>query len=62
MGYTVERLLKSPASGMFASLRDIGDNVYAGEVVGTVSGVEVKTVIKNDLRNFKKIQHNLCDK
>ncbi|HWR41741.1 selenium-dependent molybdenum cofactor biosynthesis protein YqeB [Sporomusa sp.] len=51
-GYTVERLLRSPATGRFASLRDIGDKVCAGEVVGTVSGAEVKAAIPGILRGL----------
>jgi len=51
-GYSIERLIKSPAAGKFNSLRAIGDTVSKGDVVGEVSGVEVKTAISGVLRGL----------
>ena len=41
-GYTVERVLRAPAAGIFHPARQIGEDVKAGETVGTVevSGAE----------------------
>lgn len=51
-GYTLERLIKAPAPGEFAAMRNIGDTVCAGDVVGTVNGVEVKVAIPGILRGL----------
>lgn len=51
-GYTLERLIKSPAYGEFISLRNIGDTVCAGDVVGMVNGVEIKVAIPGILRGL----------
>jgi xanthine dehydrogenase accessory factor len=36
-GYTVERLLRAPATGVFEALAAIGDQVAKGDIVATVS-------------------------
>lgn len=39
-GFGAERVIHSPAAGVFHMKRDIGDQVQAGEAVGTVTGPE----------------------
>ena len=40
-GFAEERLLRAPCAGVFAGVREIGDHVVAGEVVGHVDGQEL---------------------
>lgn len=49
-GYTLERLIKAPADGIFIACRDIGDDVVVGEVVGYVGETAVKVAIAGVLR------------
>jgi xanthine dehydrogenase accessory factor len=56
-GYTVERLLRAPTTGVFSSSCNIGDLVIAGEVVGYVANREVTAAITGILRGL--IQDNL---
>jgi xanthine dehydrogenase accessory factor len=51
-GYTVERLLRSPADGVFHPLKSIGDIVQAGEAVAEVAGVPVAARISGVLRGL----------
>jgi xanthine dehydrogenase accessory factor len=51
-GYTLERLIKAPADGIFTACRDIGDKVIAGEVVGQVAGIPVQVTISGVLRGL----------
>lgn len=51
-GYTLERLVRAPAAGVFTGCRRIGDVVAAGEVVGHVNGVPVQTLIAGVLRGL----------
>jgi len=51
-GYTLERLLRAPATGTFRTGRDIGDRVRAGETVGTVDGQAVTSAIDGVLRGL----------
>lgn len=51
-GYTIERLLKAPAAGIFQSERAIGDMVKAGEVVARINGVAVPATIDGVLRGL----------
>ena len=51
-GYTVERVLRTPCGGVFHPLREIGDQVTAGECVATVDGQEVCTLITGCLRGL----------
>ena len=51
-GYTVERLLRAPADGVFEPLRAIGDLVSAGETVAVVSGQAMCARISGVLRGL----------
>ena len=51
-GYTVERLLRAPAAGLFQPAASIGDTVSAGQVVGTVAGVPMTAQIDGVLRGL----------
>ncbi len=51
-GYTKERILRSPATGVFNSVLNITDTVTAGAVVGTVNGEEVVAQVGGVLRGL----------
>ena len=51
-GYTHERLVRAPAGGRFESSRAIGERVAAGDVIGSVAGVELSTRIPGVLRGL----------
>ena len=51
-GYTHERLLRAPADGIFTSRRQIDDMVAAGEVIGSVSGQDIKAQIPGIIRGI----------
>jgi len=51
-GYTVERLLRAPAGGVFRPLKRIGDRVAAGEIVAEVAGVPMRAQIAGILRGL----------
>jgi len=51
-GRGAERVLRAPASGVFAGLRKIGDLVEAGETVATVDGVPMKAAVAGVLRGL----------
>ena len=51
-GYTLERLIKSPADGIFIACRDIGDDLAVGEVVGHVGETVVRVAIAGVLRGL----------
>lgn len=51
-GYTLERLLRAPADGIFEPLRAIGDAVSAGEAVAVVSGQAMRAQISGVLRGL----------
>lgn len=51
-GYRTERVLRAPTAGVVRAVRDIGDPVAAGELVGTVGATEVRAVIAGVLRGF----------
>ena len=52
MGYSVERLLRSPADGYVLPVRTIGDHVEAGDLVAKVAGREVRADIAGVLRGL----------
>lgn len=51
-GYTVERVLRSPAAGVFVSSLDIGHRVRKGDVVGNVGDAPVKAAVDGVLRGL----------
>lgn len=51
-GYTVERVLRAPAEGVFQGLRSIGDQVQPGEAVARVGDVPVVSAIGGVLRGL----------
>ena len=51
-GYTVERLLRTPAAGVFHTVHEIGDIVEQGETVAFVSGKPVTAKIRGTLRGL----------
>lgn len=51
-GFSVERVLRAPADGVFAASKDIGDRIEAGESVGEVAGFAVRTQIGGTLRGL----------
>ena len=51
-GYTVERLLRAPADGLFVPDAEIGDLVEAGQTVGHVGEVPMAAQIKGVLRGL----------
>lgn len=51
-GFDVERLLRAPRAGTFASARRIGEAVERGEVVGYVDGAAVTAAIPGILRGL----------
>ena len=51
-GYTVERLLRSPAEGIFEGRAKIGDSVKRGDVVAVVKGVPIRAELDGVLRGL----------
>lgn len=51
-GVGAERVVRAPASGVFETGRAIGDEIEAGDVVGSVAGVEVTAAIGGVLRGL----------
>lgn len=51
-GYAGERVLRSPADGIFHGVLEIGCQVTAGDVAGTVSGVPMYCTIGGTLRGL----------
>lgn len=54
LGYTSQRLVRSPAAGIFQGVKKIGDPVQAGETVALVDGVPVCPAIGGVLRGLLK--------
>lgn len=52
MGYTVERVLRAPADGIFETCLDIGHDVAAGESIGMVGHEPVVSSITGVLRGI----------
>ena len=53
-GYTHERVLRVPKSGIFEALHEIGDMVDPEEVVARVHGIPIRAQIKGVLRGLLK--------
>ena len=51
-GYTRKRVLRAPAAGHFQTTRSIGDLVKAEEIIGTVTGKNVTSMIDGVLRGL----------
>jgi xanthine dehydrogenase accessory factor len=51
-GYTHERVVRAPADGVFTSSRRIGEQVAAGDVLGSVAGGEIRSRIAGVLRGL----------
>jgi xanthine dehydrogenase accessory factor len=51
-GYGRERILRSPAGGTFIPVKDIGDPVRKGELVGYVEGEEVLSALDGIIRGL----------
>lgn len=51
-GYSSERLLKSPADGIFIGIRKIGDMVEVGDIVATVGNCYVRATIPGIIRGL----------
>ncbi|MDR2392588.1 MAG: EF2563 family selenium-dependent molybdenum hydroxylase system protein [Treponema sp.] len=51
-GYTLERLLRAPASGIFEHQSTIGDRVQKGELVARVSGLPIYAGLGGMLRGI----------
>jgi xanthine dehydrogenase accessory factor len=51
-GYADERVLRSPAAGVFVSPLEIGDHVHKGDIVGRVGDAPVSAVIDGVLRGL----------
>ncbi|WPC44491.1 selenium-dependent molybdenum cofactor biosynthesis protein YqeB [Clostridium sp. JS66] len=62
-GYSKERVIHSPASGIIDNIKEIADIVKAGEVIAYVDGIEVKAtidgVLRGLIRNESKISKGL---
>ncbi len=52
LGYTSERILRSPAAGNFSAVLAIGDLVTQGETVGFVDGVPVEANLSGTIRGL----------
>ncbi|MFY9940606.1 MAG: selenium-dependent molybdenum cofactor biosynthesis protein YqeB [Desulfobacterales bacterium] len=53
-GFSVERVLRAPAAGVFSAQRRIGERVKSGEVVGTVAGAAVTSRLDGILRGLMR--------
>jgi len=51
-GFSAERVLRAPADGTLETVRQIGDPVQAGDVVGSVEGFQVQAEIKGVIRGL----------
>ena len=52
MGYTTERLLRSPCDGFVSALCEIGTHVEEGDIVAFVGGLPVRSQISGTLRGM----------
>lgn len=51
-GYSLERVLRAPATGVFSTRRRIGEQVRSGEAVGAVAGAAVTARLDGILRGL----------
>ncbi|MFA7207906.1 MAG: selenium-dependent molybdenum cofactor biosynthesis protein YqeB [Synergistaceae bacterium] len=52
LGYTCERLLRSPSDGYLSPASSIGERVKEGDVIGSVNGIPVKAQIGGVVRGL----------
>lgn len=52
MGYTLERVLRAPASGIIKNVLDIGDTVKAGDVIARVGAEPVVSAVDGVIRGL----------
>ncbi|MEA2039737.1 MAG: selenium-dependent molybdenum cofactor biosynthesis protein YqeB [Thermodesulfobacteriota bacterium] len=52
LGITSDRVLRSPADGMWQNRTDIGEFVRTGDIIGSVADVPVKTLIDGVVRGL----------
>ncbi len=51
-GYTEERVLRAPGAGIFMPVREIGDRIKRGEIIGRIEGLEVEARLDGVLRGL----------
>jgi xanthine dehydrogenase accessory factor len=51
-GYSSERVIYSPCSGVIKNVKNIGDAVEAGEVISLIGDEEIRTAIKGRIRGI----------
>jgi xanthine dehydrogenase accessory factor len=51
-GITSQRVLRAPQDGLFETLREIGAFTTAGEIIGSVQGVQVQAAIDGVIRGL----------
>lgn len=51
-GYTFERVIRAPETGKFEALKDIGEIVEIGEIIGKVQDIAVKAAISGVIRGL----------
>ena len=51
-GFSAERVFRAPADGTLETVRQIGDPVQAGDVVGSVDGLQVQAKIEGVIRGL----------
>lgn len=52
MGYSIERLLRAPSDGYIEHLKEIGDHVEVGDIIGKIGEKEIRATIPGMLRGF----------
>ena len=48
-GYGIERVIRAPEAGTFRTVREIGDTVAAGEVIGAVRGPSGEVPVRSNI-------------
>ncbi|MGD9665941.1 MAG: selenium-dependent molybdenum cofactor biosynthesis protein YqeB [Synergistaceae bacterium] len=52
MGYSIERLLRAPCEGYIEHIKEIGDHVETGDLIGKIGSEEIRAAIPGVLRGF----------
>jgi len=60
-GYSLERVIYAPKSGIIKCINKIGDHVQASETIATVEGVPVKTKISGILRGIIRDEYEVTE-